>query len=86
MSRTKPLILFFNPVRHALDAFEALRAVASPEVVASTSRSEFFADLKTKYHHAQAIYRTSASGSVSVLGPRAQPEHSAEQYADCRKV
>ncbi|KAH7157258.1 D-isomer specific 2-hydroxyacid dehydrogenase [Dactylonectria estremocensis] len=65
MSTQKPRILFFNPVRHALAAYEALHAVAAPEVVTSKSREQFFADLKTKYHDIQAIYRTSASGAVA---------------------
>ncbi|KAH7175261.1 D-isomer specific 2-hydroxyacid dehydrogenase [Dactylonectria macrodidyma] len=65
MSIQKPRILFFNTVRHALAAYEALHAVAAPEVVTSKSRAEFFADLKTKYHDIQAIYRTSASGAVA---------------------
>lgn len=63
--KPKPRILFFNPVRHALGDYEALHAVASPEVVTSTSRRELFDDLKAKYHDIQAIYRTSASGAVS---------------------
>lgn len=67
MSLAKPRILFFNPVRHAVAAFEALRSVTAPEVVTSTSRSEFFADIQTKYHDIQAIYRTSASGAVRTL-------------------
>ncbi|KAF9874308.1 hypothetical protein CkaCkLH20_08291 [Colletotrichum karsti] len=62
---TKPRILFFNPVRHALPEYEALKAVASPEVVSSKTRSEFFDDLQTKYHDIQAIWRTSASGAVA---------------------
>ncbi|KAM5347576.1 hypothetical protein ACJ41O_007400 [Fusarium nematophilum] len=61
----KPRILFFNPVRHALSAYEALRLVARPEVVTSKSRAEFFSDLTSKYHDIQAIYRTSASGAVA---------------------
>lgn len=60
----KPRILFFNPVRHAVAAYETLHNVAAPEVVTSKSRAEFFADLKTKYHNIRAIYRTSASGAV----------------------
>ncbi|TID04172.1 putative 2-hydroxyacid dehydrogenase UNK4.10 [Colletotrichum higginsianum] len=63
--KPKPRILFFNPVRHALADYEALHAVASPEVVTSTSRRELFDDLKAKYHDIQAIYRTSASGAVA---------------------
>ncbi|KAJ3539903.1 hypothetical protein NM208_g5299 [Fusarium decemcellulare] len=65
MSLSKPRILFFNPVRHALAAYEALHKVAAPEVVTSKSRPEFFTDIKSKYHDIQAIYRTSASGAVA---------------------
>ncbi|KAH7069336.1 D-isomer specific 2-hydroxyacid dehydrogenase [Paraphoma chrysanthemicola] len=60
-----PRILFFNPVRHARDAYEALQKVARTEVVTSQSRQEFFSDLQTKYGDIQAIYRTSASGAVA---------------------
>ncbi|KAH7076385.1 D-isomer specific 2-hydroxyacid dehydrogenase [Paraphoma chrysanthemicola] len=60
-----PRILFFNPVRHARDAYEALQKVARTEVVTSKSRQEFFSDLQTKYGDIQAIYRTSASGAVA---------------------
>ncbi|GKT82218.1 2-hydroxyacid dehydrogenase [Colletotrichum tofieldiae] len=65
MSQPKPRILFFNPVRHALTDYEALKAVASTEVVTSTSRSELFDDLKAKYSDIQVIYRASASGAVA---------------------
>ncbi|UPL03175.1 hypothetical protein LCI18_014109 [Fusarium solani-melongenae] len=65
MTPLKPRILFFNPVRHALAAYEALSAVAAPEVVASKSRAELFADLKDRYGDIRAIYRTSASGAVA---------------------
>ncbi|KAK2730988.1 hydroxyisocaproate dehydrogenase [Colletotrichum kahawae] len=65
MSQTKPRILFFNPVRHAVAEYEALKAVATPEVVTSKSRTEFFSDLKSKYQDIQAIWRTSASGAVA---------------------
>jgi len=61
----KPRILFFNPVRHALAAFEAIGKVAQVEVVESKSRQEFFEDIEEKYHDIRAIYRTSASGVVS---------------------
>jgi hypothetical protein len=67
MVAPKPRILFFNPVRHALPAFEALSKVAQVEVVASNSRQEFFKDIGEKYHDIRAIYRTSASGAVSPL-------------------
>ncbi|KAM6506649.1 hypothetical protein FSOLCH5_013623 [Fusarium solani] len=65
MTPLKPRILFFNPVRHALAAYEALSAVAAPEVVTSKSRAELFADLKGQYRDIRAIYRTSASGAVA---------------------
>lgn len=67
MIPAKPRILFFNPVRHAVAAYEALKAVADPEVVTSKSRQQFFADLNNKYHNIRAIYRTSASGAVCCL-------------------
>lgn len=69
MAHVKPRILFFNPVRHARSAYEALHAVAAPEVVTSKSRVEFFSDLRTKYNDIRAIYRTSASGAVSIDQP-----------------
>ncbi|CAG8948211.1 unnamed protein product [Penicillium salamii] len=65
MTSTKPLVLFFSPVRHALSTYEQLQQVAQTEVVTSQSREEFFHDLTTKYKNAFAIYRTSASGSVA---------------------
>ncbi|EON61834.1 hypothetical protein W97_01052 [Coniosporium apollinis CBS 100218] len=65
MTIARPRILFFNPVRHARQAYEALQSVASTEVVTSTSRQEFFFDIKKKYSNIQAIYRTSASGAVA---------------------
>ncbi|KAL2877064.1 hypothetical protein SGCOL_007685 [Colletotrichum sp. CLE4] len=65
MSQPKPRILFFNPVRHALDEYEALKLVANPEVVTSISRAGFFNDLRTKYHDIEAIFRTSSSGAVA---------------------
>lgn len=67
MTPTKPLVLFFSPVRHALSTYEQLQQVAQTEVVTSQSREEFFHDLTTKYKNVFAIYRTSASGSVRVL-------------------
>jgi hypothetical protein len=69
MTPLKPRILFFNPVRHALAAYEALSAVAAPEVVTSKSRAELFADLKGQYRDIRAIYRTSASGAVRAKNP-----------------
>lgn len=60
-----PRILFFNPVRHARQAYEALGKVAATEVVTSTSRQEFFSDLRQKYNDIMVIYRTSASGAVA---------------------
>ena len=65
MASTKPLVLFFSPVRHATQAYEKLQEVAHTEVVTSRSRNEFFNDVAIKYRDAFAIYRTSASGSVS---------------------
>lgn len=70
MIATKPRILFFNPVRHAVAAYEALCRVAQCEVVTSKSRKEFFGDVRNKYHNVEAIYRTSASGAVSRICPR----------------
>lgn len=64
MSTPKPLILFFNPVRHALATYRALSKVARTELLTSTSRNDFFNDLKGKYEDVNAIYRTSASGAV----------------------
>jgi hypothetical protein len=64
MAVPKPRILFFNPVRHAHQFYEALQEVASTEVVTSTSRQQFFADVQKKYSDIQVIYRTSASGAV----------------------
>ena len=61
---SKPRILLFNPVRHAVAAYEALSRTTSPEVVTSKGRPAFFEDVKTKYSDIQAIYRTSASGAV----------------------
>ncbi|KXH27568.1 hypothetical protein CSAL01_00735 [Colletotrichum salicis] len=65
MSHPKPRILFFNPVRHALDEYEALKSVANPEVVTSSSRAKLFDDLRTKYHDIEAIFRTSSTGTVA---------------------
>lgn len=64
---SKPRILFFNPVRHAIAMYHDLSSVAATEVVTSRSRAEFFADIKQKYSDIQAIYRTSASGAVCQL-------------------
>jgi hypothetical protein len=63
---SKPFILFFNPVRHAVPFFEKLQEVAHTEVVTSKSREEFFKDVADKYKNIFAIYRTSASGTVSI--------------------
>lgn len=60
-----PRILFFSPVRHAHQAYEALQQLAVTELVTSTTREEFFSDLREKYSDIQVIYRTSASGVVS---------------------
>ncbi|KAF6824174.1 hydroxyisocaproate dehydrogenase [Colletotrichum musicola] len=65
MSQAKPRILFFNPVRHAVAEYEALKTVSIPEVVTSKTRAEFFSDLRGKYQDVQAIWRTSASGAVA---------------------
>ena len=65
MSSQKPLVLFFNPVKHAHAQYQLLQQVARTEVVTSQGRDEFFKDLQTKYKDAFAIYRTSASGMVS---------------------
>ncbi|CAK7205475.1 hypothetical protein SEUCBS139899_008250 [Sporothrix eucalyptigena] len=62
---SKPRILFFNAVQSALAQYEALGAVASTELVTSTTRAEFFDDLQHKYHDIRAIVRTSASGAVA---------------------
>lgn len=70
MPAQKPMILFFNPVRHALAAFGALNKVARTELLTSTSREGFFKDLVGKYQDVNAIYRTSASGAVSVTIPK----------------
>lgn len=67
MVGAKPRILFFNPVRHAVAAYQALSKVAQVEVVTSKSREEFFRDLAEKYQNIRAIYRTSASGAVSFI-------------------
>lgn len=66
---TKPRILFFNPVRHAVAAYRSLADIAVTEVVTSQSREGFFNDLKTKYANINAIYRTSASGAVGSFCP-----------------
>ncbi|KAK1705677.1 D-isomer specific 2-hydroxyacid dehydrogenase [Colletotrichum lupini] len=65
MSQSKSHILFFNAVRHALQEYEALKLVADPEVVTSTSRDQFFSDLRSKYQNIEAIFRTSSSGAVA---------------------
>jgi glyoxylate reductase len=62
---SKPFILFFNPVRHALGVYQTLSTVARTEVIASKSRAEFFQDLKEKYKNIVAIYSTSSSYAVS---------------------
>ncbi|QGI62834.1 probable glyoxylate/hydroxypyruvate reductase (D-isomer-specific 2-hydroxy acid dehydrogenase superfamily) [Fusarium fujikuroi] len=65
MQTSKPLILFFSPVRHAKAAFEELHEVARVELVTSSNRQEFFKDVEDKYKDIQVIYRTSASGAVA---------------------
>lgn len=64
MAAAKHLILFFNPVKHALGYYEQLQHVARTELVTSTSRDIFFKDLASKYKDVSVIYRTSASGVV----------------------
>jgi len=65
MTLSKPQILFFNPVRHALDAYRKLSSIAQTEVIASKSRAEFFEDVKSKYKDIVAIYSTSSSYAVT---------------------
>ncbi|KAL1592656.1 hypothetical protein SLS60_011072 [Paraconiothyrium brasiliense] len=60
-----PRILFFSPVCHAHQAYGMLQKVAACEVVTSTSRQEFFSDVRQKYNNIKVIYRTSASGTVT---------------------
>jgi len=67
MSSSKPFVLFFNPVSHAVSFYQQLQQVAHTEVVTSKSREEFFKDVADKYKNIFAIYRTSASGAVSTL-------------------
>lgn len=64
MMTSKPRILLFNPVKHALPEYEELQKSTSPELVTSKSREEFFEDCQTKYVNIAAIYRKSASGAV----------------------
>lgn len=66
MPVSKPKILFFNPALHAVAQFEALSEVTKVELVSSKSRQELLRDSEIKYHNVQAIYRTSASGAVSL--------------------
>lgn len=65
MTASKPFVLFFNPVRHACSFYAKLQEVAHTEVVTSKGRADFFKDLQDKYKNIFAIYRTSASGTVS---------------------
>lgn len=65
MTAVKPLILLFNPVRHATAFYVELQKVAKCEVVTGQSREEFFRDAQGKYRDISAIYPTSASGAVS---------------------
>lgn len=46
--------------------FQKLQEVAHTEVVTSKSRKEFFKDITDKYKNIFAVYRTSASGTVSI--------------------
>lgn len=66
MASSKPLILFFNPVRHAVPFYQKLQQVSHTELVTSKNREEFFKDVTDKYKNIFAIYRTSASGAVSI--------------------
>ncbi|KAJ5195679.1 hypothetical protein N7449_006158 [Penicillium cf. viridicatum] len=65
MSSSKPFVLFFNPVQHAMPFFQKLQEVAHTEVITSKSREEFFNDITDKYKNIFAVYRTSASGTVA---------------------
>ncbi|KAI9042135.1 D-mandelate dehydrogenase-like dehydrogenase [Aspergillus affinis] len=65
MSSQKPLVLFFNAVRHAHSSFQQLQQMARTEIVTSKNRETFFQDIQGKYKDAFAIYRTSASGAVA---------------------
>jgi len=69
MQTPKPFILFFSPVRHAKAVYQKLQEIARVEVVASTSRQEFFKDVQDKYKDIRVIYRTSASGVVGLPKP-----------------
>lgn len=62
----KPFVLFFNTVQHAMLFFQKLQEVAHTEVITSKSREEFFKDVTDKYKNIFAVYRTSASGTVSI--------------------
>jgi glyoxylate reductase len=66
MALSKPRILFFNPVRHALEAYQKLSLETRTEVIASKSRAEFFQDVKDRYKDVVAIYSTSSSYSVTI--------------------
>jgi glyoxylate reductase len=55
MLSSKPLIVFFNPVRHAKPFYEELQQVARTEVITSKSREEFFQDLLDKYKDISVI-------------------------------
>jgi glyoxylate reductase len=85
---SKPRILFFNPVRHAIAAYSALSSVATTDVVTSKSRIEFFADIKQKYSDVQAIYRTSASGAVcqTFVTDYREIETEADFIIDCLQI
>lgn len=69
MAFSKPRILFFNPVRHAFEAYRRLSLETQTEVIASKSRAEFFKDTKDKYKDIVAIYSTSLSYAVIVPAP-----------------
>lgn len=74
MPVSKPLVIFFNPVRYAVETYEKLSTVVRTEIVQSKSRLEFFEDIKTKYKDAVAIYRTSATGNVCITSDMSFPE------------
>lgn len=64
MTKSKLLVLFFNPVRYVTETYQCLSAVAKTEVVLIKSREESFEDIATKYKNAAAICGTSASGTA----------------------
>jgi glyoxylate reductase len=65
MMRITPHILFFSPVRHAVQEYQHLSSIAKTQVISSKSRAEFFNDVKSKYNDITAIYSTSSSYAAS---------------------